>query len=63
MSSAVVSSVKISRDVGNGDSYALAILRAVGLNFCTSGWLRRVNKAVKRNLKQARVDWGAKTYQ
>ncbi len=38
--------IKICRSRSIGESYALAIRSAVGLNFCTSGWLQKIKSAI-----------------
>lgn len=59
MSSANVDLVKSPYDLGNGLSYALAIRRAVGLNFCTSGWLRKVSKSASQQVRNTRIEKAA----
>ena len=43
-----------SHHIGIVLSYALAMRKAVGLNFCTSGWLRKVSEAITRFKAESR---------
>ena len=46
MADPITSGQQCERKVGTTRAYALAMRKAVGLNFCTSGWLEAISNLI-----------------